>query len=355
MKTKSWYCIGLMSGTSLDGLDLVYVSFNLDKKYAFKIKYSETIPYSKKWIKLLKSGFYFNKAQLQKLDFKYGNYLAASILEFIEKNKIKKIDFIASHGHTIHHKPAANYTLQIGNGQVIANKTNLKTICDFRTQDVALGGQGAPLVPIGDKLLFAAYTYCLNLGGFANLSFDKNKERIAFDICPVNIVLNHYVNKLGFDYDEGGKIAANGKINQNLLNDLNGLAFYKSEKPKSLGFEFVTEIIFPLINEYNLIEKDILRTFVEHVAFQISKKIQSNQKLLITGGGTFNFFLINRIKYFSKNEIVIPNKTIIDFKEALIFAFLGLRKLEHKINCLQSVTGSCKDHSSGVVFLPSKN
>ena len=340
-----------MSGTSLDGVDLVYAKFELSKNYSFKIIYSETISYSKKWMNSLKEAFYYNKKQLQEIDIKYGVYLGELILNFIKKNNINTIDFVASHGHTIHHQPEKNYTLQIGNGQIIANTTKIKTICDFRTQDVALNGQGAPLVPIGDKLLFSNYTYCLNLGGFANISFD-NSKRIAFDICPVNIVLNHYVNKLGFAYDNKGKIAETGKINTKLLNQLNQLDFYKTDQPKSLGYEFVTETIFPLIDDFNLTEKDILRTYIEHVAYQITNKIKLKGSVLITGGGAFNLFLIHRIQFFSENEIIIPNKTIIDFKEALIFGFLGLRKLETKINCLQSVTGANKDHSSGFVFLP---
>lgn len=339
-----------MSGTSLDGVDLVYVKFNFTTTYNFEIIHTITIPYTKEWVNKLKNAFYYNKKQLDNLTVEYGIYLSGLILNFIKKHDIKAVDFVASHGHTIHHKPEDNYTLQIGDGQTIANKTKLKTICDFRTQDVALGGQGAPLVPIGDKLLFAEYEYCLNLGGFANISFNKNNKRIAFDICPANIVLNHYANKLDLDYDNNGEIAAKGKINQDLLTKLNNLPFYIGKKPKSLGFEFATETIFPLIDNYTISEKDILRTFVEHVSFQISKKIELQGKVLITGGGTFNSFLIGRIKYYSKNEIIIPNKTIIDFKEALIFGFLGLLKEENKINCLQSVTGATKDHCSGFVF-----
>ncbi len=344
------YCIGLMSGTSLDGVDLVYTKFHDTNSYSFKIINCITIPYSKKWLQLLKDAFHFNKKQLQQLDLEYGNYLSKLILDFIQKYSIKKIDFIASHGHTIHHKPEKGYTLQIGNGQIIANNTKIKTICDFRTQDVAYGGQGAPLVPIGDKLLFANYTYCLNLGGFANISFDVYNTRIAFDIGAVNTVLNHYANKLGFLYDTNGAIAKSGKLIPNLLNELNTLEFYKTNYPKSLGFEYVNAILIPLIDTYNLDEKDILRTYVEHIAFQISEQIKELGNVLITGGGVFNTFLIERITSYSKNKIVIPNKDIIDFKEALIFAFLGLRKNKNEINCLKSVTGADKDHSSGVIF-----
>lgn len=352
LETKKTYSIGLMSGTSLDGVDLVYVMFEFNKMYTFKIIHSKTYSYSKKWIKTLKDAFYFDKNKLTELSLIYGDYLSELVLDFIKLNKIENVDFIASHGHTIHHKPEENYTLQIGDGQVIANKTCLTTICDFRTQDVDFGGQGAPLVPIGDQLLFSEYEYCLNLGGFANISFDQNGLRIAFDICPVNIVLNHYTNILGFEYDNKGNIAKTGKVNQKLLQTLNKLEFFKDDKPKSLGFEFVSDIIFPLIDQFNMEVKDILRTYIEHIAFQISTKLTTNGRLLITGGGTFNEFLIHRIQYYSNNELIIPNKTIIDFKEALIFAFLGLRKLENKINCLKSVTGANKNHSSGVLFHP---
>jgi anhydro-N-acetylmuramic acid kinase len=342
-----------MSGTSLDGVDLVYVAFEYRKSYTFKIIYSETISYSKKWKSTLKNAFYLDKDynELEKLSVYYGDYLSELILDFIQINKIKKIDFIASHGHTIHHKPEENYTLQIGDGQTIATKTGIKTIYDFRTQDVVLGGQGAPLVPIGDQMLFLKFTYCLNLGGFANISFEKNGNRIAFDICPVNIVMNHYANNLGCDFDNDGKLASSGKLNKNLLDELNSLPFYKDEKPKSLGFEFVEGIIFPLIKRYTISDKDILRTFVEHIAIQISKNTDKG-KLLITGGGTFNSFLINRIKYYINCEISIPNKIIIDYKEALVFAFLGLLRTQNKVNCLQSVTGASMDHCSGVVFKP---
>jgi len=344
------YSIGVMSGTSLDGVDLVCVAFNKKRSYSFDILYCETIPYSKEWLHKLKKAFHYNKEQLKKLDIDYGKYLADLILNFIQKKQLKHIDFIASHGHTIHHKPDKGYTLQIGDGNTIASKTKIKTICDFRSPDVALGGQGAPLVPIGDKYLFSEYFYCLNLGGFANISFEKNNKRIAFDICAVNTVLNFYANKLGLDYDDRGEIAKNGKVNTNLLSELNNLDFYKKNAPKSLGFEYVTSILLPLIDKFQLSEKDIMKTYVEHIAQQIANKITKKENLFITGGGVFNTFLMERITFFTNNEIIIPDKNTINFKEALIFAFLGLRKNENKINCLQSVTGARKDHSSGVVY-----
>ncbi|MDC9721433.1 MAG: anhydro-N-acetylmuramic acid kinase [Urechidicola sp.] len=350
MQNNKRHVIGLMSGTSLDGVDIVYTSFNVD--YKFEIIHADTIPYTDGWKQKLKNAFNQSSDEIEKLDIEYGVFLGELINTFITDKSIEKIDFITSHGHTIFHKPEEGYTLQIGDGEKIAAITNQKVVCDFRTQDVELGGQGAPLVPIGDQLLFAEYDYCLNLGGFANISFDDNGIRKAFDICPVNIVMNHYANQLGLEYDDGGKLASEGEINNDLFTELNQLPFYKGSIPKSLGYEFVVSDIFPLIDKYNLSVKDVLRTFVAHTVLQISKKITSNGKLLITGGGAFNSFMIGELDRITSVEVVIPSTTIINFKEALIFAFLGLLRIENKVNCLQSVTGAKKDHSSGVIYIP---
>jgi anhydro-N-acetylmuramic acid kinase len=230
--------------------------------------------------------------------------------------------------------------------------TKQQVICDFRTQDVQLGGQGAPLVPIGDALLFSEYDYCLNLGGFANVSFKKGGERIAYDICPVNIVLNHYVKKLGLEFDDSGKIASTGKINSDLLAKLNQLEFYQKDSPKSLGLEWVQSHIFPLIDKLETDISVILRTFVEHVATQISNSIKPGTSVLSTGGGAYHTFLMGRIQELLHTEIVLPSPKLIDFKEALIFAFLGLLRTKNENNCLKTVTGASRDHSSGVVFYP---
>lgn len=352
MKRAAKYIIGVMSGTSLDGIDIAYVKFNQTKAYNFQILNAMTIPYGKEWKLVLKDGFHFSGEKLVKLDADYGIYLGETILKFIQENNIEKVDLIASHGHTIFHNPAENYTFQIGNGPQITAITGIKTICDFRVQDVALGGQGAPLVPVGDELLFSEYDYCLNLGGFSNISFKKNNQRIAFDICPVNIVLNHYVANINMEYDDKGAMASAGNIEINLLNELNSLPFYDDAKPKSLGYEFVSATIFPIIDRYNLSIKDILRTFVEHIAQQISKKIASDSEktILVTGGGTFNTFLLERIRSHTKTPLIIPEETIINYKEALVFALLGFLKEEGKTNCLKSVTGASKDHSGGVVY-----
>lgn len=352
MKHPAKYIIGVMSGTSLDGIDIAYVKFNQTAAFTFQILKAITIPYDKEWKLALKEGFHFTGEKLVKLDADYGIYLGKTILKFIQENSIDNIDLIASHGHTIFHNPAENYTFQIGNGPYITSITGIKTICDFRAQDVALGGQGAPLVPIGDELLFSEYDYCLNLGGFSNISFRKNQQRIAFDICPANIVLNHYVADLNLEYDDKGTMASKGKIENNLLNKLNSLSFYADSKPKSLGYEFVAEFIFPIIEKFNLEINDILRTFVEHIAIQISKKIESNsvKTMLVTGGGAFNTFLIERLQSHTKTQLIIPEENIINYKEALVFALLGFLKDKGKNNCLKSVTGAIKDHSSGLVY-----
>ena len=271
---------------------------------------------------------------------------------FIDENGIKEIDFIASHGHTILHQTDKGITLQIGNGQVLSTETNCNVICDFRKQDVQLGGQGAPLVPIGDELLFPEFDACLNLGGFANVSFRVNGKRVAFDVCPVNIVLNYYVKSIGLEYDDKGLIASTGNLNTQLLIGLNKLEFYQKEQPKSLGLEWVKKEIFPLIDSCELEIKDILITVVEHVAFQVAKSTINRKNILVTGGGVFNAYLMERIQFHSISKIVVPTAEIIDYKEALIFAFLGLLKSKNQVNCLSSVTGAKEDHSSGVLFSP---
>ena len=352
MLNSVFYAIGVMSGTSLDGVDLVYVRFDTEDHYSFQIIHAETIAYDEIWKHKLKNAYYAS-TDLNDLNVSYGGFLGDLINDFIKNQKISKIDFVASHGHTIFHKPEKGYTLQIGDGKQISNTTNLKVIYDFRTQDVALGGQGAPLVPIGDRLLFKEYDFCLNLGGFANISYEDGGKRMAFDICPVNIVLNQYVGTLGFNYDDKGHIASQGTINHELLEELNQLDFYRKNPPKSLGLEWVDSEIFPLIDSYDLEARDILRTFIEHVAIQITSQFKRKKaSVLMTGGGVFNEFLISRIKKLTNTSIVIPEKEIIEYKEALIFAFLGLLKDQNKVNVLRSVTGAKEDHSSGQIFKP---
>ena len=346
--------IGVMSGTSLDGIDLAYITFERDNLWKFKIHKAETINYSEFWKKELANLTSFSLDELIEIDKDYTHYLSKVIKHFIDEKNIKNIDAICSHGHTALHQPENKLTYQIGNLPIISKLIDQNVVCDFRIQDVALNGQGAPLVPIGDELLFSEYDYCLNLGGFANVSARIENKRIAFDICPVNIVLNRYVESLGIDYDNKGEIAKSGKINITLLKQLNNLSFYIQDYPKSLGLEWVENNIFPLIDSFRLEIKDILATFVEHIAIQITHILnaKNNATILISGGGVYNSYLINRIEILTKNKIIIPDNDIIEYKEALIFGLLGILKLRNENNCLSSVTGAKKDHSSGNIFIP---
>lgn len=351
IKTK-YKVIGVMSGTSLDGIDLIYVEFCKYSKWDFTILKAQTVEYDAIWREKLGDLVIVSEEDLRAIDIDYTHHLADIINEFIEKNHIKDLDAICSHGHTALHQPHNKLTWQIGNKSILATLTKCTVVCDFRVQDVELGGQGAPLVPIGDELLFSDYDFCLNLGGFANISTKRDGERIAYDICPVNIVLNHYIKTIGFNYDDKGQLASTGIVNESLLNKLNDLDFYKRSYPKSLGLEWVKTTVFPLINLYNIEIKDILRTFIEHISIQISNEINKKIKatVLVSGGGAYNEFLINRIKSLTKNGIVIPSKNIVEFKEALIFALLGVLRLRNEVNTLKSVTGAVKNHSAGNIF-----
>jgi anhydro-N-acetylmuramic acid kinase len=350
MTKKHWYGIGLMSGTSLDGLDLVYTQITKNKQYSYKIIATETFPYSNNWRKKLQNAFTSSALEITRLNTEYGKFLGKITNTFIKNNNISKLDFIASHGHTIFHKPGENYTLQIGDGATLAQTCKQTVVCDFRTQDVAKGGQGAPLVPIGDSLFFSAYDYCINIGGFANISFDDMGVRKAFDICPANIILNHYTGKIALEYDDKGLLAKSGEKNNELLTALNNLPLYK--KRESLGYEIIISDFIPLIDSFNLSIPDILRTVVEHIAIKIAQNLSPNTQSLITGGGALNNYLIERIKFHTKSTIIIPSRELIDYKEALIFSLLGLLRLQNKVNVLASVTGADKNHSSGVIYYP---
>jgi anhydro-N-acetylmuramic acid kinase len=353
MFKETYKIIGVMSGTSLDGIDLAHINFTIkDNKWRYQILESETISYSQDWLNKLKVAVSFSEENLIELNEDYTELLGNIIKSFIERNSISNIDAVCSHGHTILHQPQNRFTLQIGNLPKIAEIIQEKVVCDFRVQDVQLGGQGAPLVPIGDRILFSEYDYCLNLGGFSNVSFEDNSKRIAFDISPVNTVLNFYANKLGFNYDDKGKIARSGKVNIDLLNELNALNYYKKSFPKSLGFEFVKETVLPLMENYSIAIEDKMHTFTEHIALQTSLAFPNKTgKILITGGGAYNDFLIERMQFHLPNiQIIIPDNKTLEFKEALIFALLGVLKLRNEINVLSSVTGAKMDHSSGVIF-----
>jgi anhydro-N-acetylmuramic acid kinase len=349
---KKYRVIGIMSGTSLDGLDIALCEFEKhDDAWKSKIISANTIVYDEVWKDKLWNAFYLNGYDLTKLDIEYGKYIGTQVKLFIKANK-NKVDFISSHGHTIFHNPAENITLQIGNGAAIAATSGITTVCNFRNLDVNLKGQGAPLVPIGDMFLFSDYDYCLNLGGFANISYNWYKKRLAYDICPVNIVINKLAKELGLDLDLDGIEAQKGKLDEKLYKELNQILFYSLEAPKSLGREWVENYFTPILDKYNCSVNDKLRTIYEHIAFQISKSITgaTSKKVLVTGGGTHNKFLINLLKKHSNQKIVIPDKTLIDYKEAFVFAFLAVLRVREENNCLASVTGATHDNIGGVVY-----
>ena len=348
--TNSINIIGLMSGTSVDGLDICYVSFDNHDPSKYEIIDCETIDYDDNLKTKLKNVIEMDNDQIKQIDKEFGEFIGLNVLKFIKKNTLYKADLISSHGHTVFHEPKFNKTLQIGNGEIINKVTKIKTVNNFREQDIQLGGQGAPLVPIGDKLLFDDYKYCLNLGGFTNISVKDSRTIYAYDICPLNTVLNHYANKLGYDCDLDGKLSEKGVINIDLLNELNDLEYYKKSYPKSLGLEFVIENIFPITEKYKIKEVDILATYIEHASFQIKRNIDNGSKVLLTGGGTFNDNLIKTLNHDSKINFIVPDKTIINYKESLIFALLGYLKINGKVNCLRSVTGASNDHSSGDIY-----
>ena len=345
----SYSAIGLMSGTSLDGLDICHVKLSKSENWNFEILAAETISYKENWKLKLQNANQLSAEDLLALDKEFGFFLGEKTQEFILKQNISELDVIASHGHTVFHQPHRKFTLQIGDGRAIKIITNKTVVYDFRSQDVLMGGNGAPLVPIGDELLFSEFDACLNLGGFSNISLKKNEERIAFDISPVNVVLNFFAEKLGKNYDENGDFAKNGNIILAILEQLNALDFYKKQHPKSLGIEFVNAEIFPLLKAET--PENVLATFTEHIAIQISKVFNENQlkKVLVTGGGAFNAYLIEKLNEKTTSEIIIPDEKIINFKEALIFALMGVLRMNNEANVLCSATGSSANHSSGII------
>lgn len=351
--------VGIMSGTSLDGMDIALCNFKeKNENWNFKILKAKTYAYNDDWKSRLKNASDLSGFELIKLHKEYGRYTGELVNQFLT-GVIQKTDLIASHGHTVFHMPEQQLNFQLGDGAAIAATTGLNTVSDFRTLDIALNGQGAPLVPVGDYFLFRKYDSCINLGGFANISFENDeKKQIAYDICPANIIFNELAQSTGVEYDKDGELGLKGEINKALLKNLNKLAYYKQEPPKSLGKEWIDEKIMPSINKYQISINDKMRTVYEHIAIQVGESINRNIKknngtkkssILFTGGGTHNKFLMDLIKAKSKAAIIIPVKEIIDYKEALIFAFLGVLRFRRRVNCLSSVTGSKADNSGGII------
>ena len=370
LHNQLFHAIGLMSGSSLDGLDICYVRFKVgDSSFAYEILQADCIEYSNEFRERLRTAPNLSAFEFAKLHTEAGNFFGKLTKNFIQKNKIENLDFICSHGQTIFHQPISGFTSQIGCGAQIAAQTNCKVICDLRTSDIANGGQGAPIVPVAEQYLFSDYKVFLNIGGIANISF-SSENVIAYDICAANTVLNYLAKQKGLDYDKDGKLARSGAIIPDLLINLNEINFCKENPPKSLGSEHIYEDWIPLFDNYDDSIEDKLATMVEHIAMQVSNSIfhslQSAEKndtrigslptidhrLLITGGGALNAFLIERIQQHTKLQVVVPDVLTVQHKEALAMAFIGLLRILEIPNCLASVTGAKKDAVGGAVYLP---
>ena len=367
--------IGLMSGSSLDGLDIVFVELHENAgDWRFEILAADCYEYDQEWKQKLKNAITLNALDYQLLHTAYGHYLGKEINRFIENNNLHyQVGLIASHGHTTFHVPDKKMTAQLGDGAAIAAQTNLAVVSDLRALDIAFGGQGAPIVPIGEKHLFKDFEMCLNIGGIANISFNHDEKYTAYDVCPANRVLNMIAAKVNKEYDAGGEMASLGNVHEVLLQKLNAMDYYQQPFPKSLANNFGTDEVYPLICSFGLTHNDELRTCVEHIVFQIKKAIQSavrssqsknrttlssplgdGGKLLITGGGAFNTFLIHRLSAELQSlniEVVIPEENIVKYKEALIMAFIGILRWRQEYNVLASVTGAERDNIGGAVWI----
>ncbi|MEN8227182.1 MAG: anhydro-N-acetylmuramic acid kinase [Bacteroidota bacterium] len=344
---------GLMSGSSMDGVDLAICEFNRhNSQWSYTILAADTLPYPEALREKLEQACNWESAKIKLLDIELGEFYAKLLNDFHKTEELIP-DLIASHGHTILHEPDLGITLQAGHGGIMAEKTGIPVVNDFRSADVAQGGEGAPLVPIGDSQLFGTYDACLNLGGIANISYDDSAgQRIAYDLCVTNMALNWIAGLSGLEYDKGGAIARKGQVDKKLLQTLNNLEYYRTKPPKSLGREWFLLNFQPKLDRTNLEVCDLMATTVEHMALQIASGINTQKinSVLVTGGGALNQTLIKRLRYHTSAQIEIPDMLLIQFKEALVFAFLGLLRIRGEINCLSSVTGGKKDLSAGTIY-----
>ncbi|MEP7079874.1 MAG: anhydro-N-acetylmuramic acid kinase [Ginsengibacter sp.] len=353
--------IGLMSGSSLDGLDICFAEFQeISGKWTFEILCTDCISYSVDLYRKLLLARTLSAKDYLLLDTQYGKYLGMAVNNFIDAYKLHhQVALVSSHGHTTFHYPESAMTHQLGNGAAIAAETGLPVVSDLRSLDIAFGGQGAPIVPLGETLLFPSTNFFLNLGGIANISVHNPKEVLAFDVCPANRILNLLAIQINKEYDENGITASSGKIHEPLLQKLNNQEYYKKVAPKSLSNEFGTEYIYPIITSFNLPVADALGTYVEHIALQIKKSLEpyvakENSKLMITGGGAFNKFLVDRISFHLNElsiETYVPEKELVNYKEALIMALLGILRWREQPTVLASVTGAQKNSIGGALWL----
>lgn len=359
----TYRALGLMSGSSLDGLDMALVEFTEQAgKWSFEIIRTGCFPYPPEWTNRLREAVDLTARDYQLLHTEYGHYTGQLVNRFIEEHQLHyKIALVASHGHTSFHIPGRGMTAQLGDGAAIAAETRLPVVTDLRAMDVAFGGQGAPIVPIGEKLLFPGYDLFLNIGGIANISVNADPY-IAFDVCPANRVLNMLANDAGKSYDEDGAIAATGSVNGVLLEKLNSQDYYKKAFPKSLANDFGTALLYPMIIGSGLNTADALCTFSEHIALQVARAAGlfrlpqpagTRRKLLVTGGGAFNRFLVSRISQHLEQqgiEPVVPTGDIVNYKEALIMAFIGVLRWRQEYNVMASVTGASRDSIGGALW-----
>lgn len=363
--THTYRVLGLMSGSSLDGLDLAYCEIQVERSPGFRILDSdilvaETLPFSEQWIVRLKNLPEQNALTFAKTNTYFAHYLADLVKTFCIKNKVKP-DFISSHGHTIFHQPENRITIQIGDGAALAAKTGYPVVCDFRTHDIALNGEGTPLAPIADKWLYPGYDFYLNIGGIANISCDLGGKFIAYDIGPANQILNALANLAGKEYDENGDFARAGKVNQELLNRVNEISYFTQAYPKSLDNSWISQNVLPLYLEAEISLEDKICTAVEQLAQQLKNEIANIKKtenlnrekyrIFATGGGVFNAFLIERMQALcTDTELVLPAPKVINFKEAALMALLGVLRVENQVNCLSSVTGAKFDTIGGGIY-----
>jgi anhydro-N-acetylmuramic acid kinase len=342
--------LGLMSGTSLDGMDAAIVRFEQGEHLDFKLLDFFHFPYPEA-LKILAEKTFFDRRLLPELEERFADW-TVSVIRSVQDQSSHAFDVVGSHGQTVFHDPLNKSTVQAGNLPRIARETGCTLVTNFRIQDVLLGGQGAPLVPFGDHRLFGGYEAALNLGGFANVSigepFLRDGVHAAFDVCAVNRVLNVFAAELGQEYDRNGDFAREGAINAWVLEELDSLAYYEQAAPKSLGSEWVESTFLPLIDY--LAPKDALATAVEHIAQQIVEVLGS-RKTLVSGGGAFNGYLIQRMRMLGA-DLHIPDKTLVEAKESVIFALLAHERIQGRPNVIGSTTGSGIWHSSGSVFAP---
>ncbi len=349
-----------MSGSSLDGLDLAYTEFHeTGGRWSYTIEAAACIPYSAEWRQRLLNAPALSAADYLVLHADYGHYLGEQVNQFILEYGLQhKVQLVASHGHTVFHEPARRMTAQLGDGAALAAVTGLTVVSDLRAMDVALGGQGAPIVPIGERLLFPGYACFLNLGGIANIAFHQGDDCAAWDVCPANRVLNLLAATVGKAYDEGGKLAATGKVHPALLTKLNDQEYYRAGYPKSLDNRFGTDVLYPMIREAGLSAADALCTYAEHISMQVARAARlqpaASGPLLVTGGGAFNDFLLERIRHHLAPAGLIPqvpDVRTVQYKEALIMALMGILRWREAANVLPSVTGARRAAISGAVWM----